>query len=217
MDTPSPIGPRDPRLLEPAAEVDPTSPETLATARILLNYMQTQDIRGVGMAATQFGIAQDVFVANVNAGKKDENGDALPAHWVAFFNIRTVWMSQETDQYSEACYSVCTDGGELHDLRVNVTRPVQIRISGWSLDLMDSQAQPVELIDELVEGFLARIVLHESDHNDNRTILSYVTNPADVHHVPAARLDEHRESADSWPPAPKPLWLPLLDFTRPLQ
>lgn len=179
--------------------------------------MQTQDIRGVGMAATQFGIAQKVFIANVNAGKKYENGDDLPAHWVAFFNIRTVWMSQETDRYSEACYSVWTDNGELHDLRVNVVRPVKIRISGWSLDLMDPQAQLVELIDELVEGFLARVVLHENDHGNNRTILSYVTDPSDVHHVPAARLDEHRESADSWPPAPEHLWLPLLDYTRSLQ
>lgn len=214
MDTvPSPIGPQDPRLMQPALEVDPNSPEALATAKLLQDYMLTQDVHGVGMAATQFGIAQQVLIANVNAGQTDDDGNPLPAHWVAFYNARIVEASQETDKYWEGCYSVGTGQSSL-DIRVNVSSPLWIRVSGWCLDLMDPAATVVKLVNVLYEGFVARILRHEIDHTENRTIMAYIDEPSDVHHVPQSRLDEHRESHPTWPPAPRHLWHRLLRFTR---
>lgn len=214
MDTaPSPIGPQDPRLMEPAVKVDPNSPEAQATARLLHHYMSTQDIRGVGMAATQFGIAEKVVIVNVNAGKTDDDGNPLPAHWMAFFNACIVEASEETDEYWEGCYSVGTDQGSL-DIRVNVRSPRWIRVSGWCLDLMDPFAKPIQLVAELFEGFLARILRHEIDHTNNVTIMAYINKPSDVHHVPQSKLEDHRKWHASWPPAPRRLWRPLLRFTR---
>lgn len=156
MDTaPSPIDPQDLRLMEPAVEVDPNGPEALATAKLLHNYMLTQDIHGVGTRKRSL------------------------------------------------------------DIRVNVASPLWIRVSGWSLDLMDPLAKPVQLVAKLFEGFLARILRHEINHTNNVTIVAYIDEPSDVHHVPQSKLDEHRESHVTWPPAPRHLWHRLLRFTRP--
>jgi peptide deformylase len=104
-----------------------------------------EDAQGVGLAATQLGILQRVFVFAL----EDEPPQAI-------VNPRIVDHSKETETDEEGCLS-------LEGVRVPVERPAKVTIEG-----LDPAGREVHL--EL-EGLGARVVQHETDHLDGVLII----------------------------------------------
>jgi peptide deformylase len=104
------------------------------------------DARGVGLAATQVGVLQRLFV--FQAGEDEEVR--------ALVNPRIVASDGELEVEDEGCLS-------LQGVRVPVERPSHVRI-----EAQDETGDEVRL--EL-DGLGARVVQHELDHLDGVLIL----------------------------------------------
>jgi peptide deformylase len=133
----------DPVLRMTAREVE-TFDEDLAR---LVERMKAlmDDAHGVGLAATQVGVLQRLFVL------RPDEGDAL-----ALVNPRIVEASDGTATDDEGCLS-------LQGVLVPVERNVAITVEG-----VDETGRPLRL--EL-EDLAARVVQHELDHLDGRLII----------------------------------------------
>jgi peptide deformylase len=104
-----------------------------------------EDAHGVGLAATQVGVLQRLFVFKPD----DEDARAL-------VNPRIVASSEETEVDDEGCLS-------LQGVLVPVERNVAV-----TLEAVDEHGEPVRL--EL-EALAARVAQHELDHLDGRLII----------------------------------------------
>jgi peptide deformylase len=103
------------------------------------------DAQGVGLAATQVGVLQRVFVFELEGeGTK------------AVVNPKLVDRSSETETDEEGCLS-------LEGIRVPIERAKKITVEG-----VDPSGEPVSF--EL-EGLAARVVQHETDHLDGVLII----------------------------------------------
>jgi peptide deformylase len=111
-----------------------------------------RDARGVGLAATQVGILQRVFV--FQKGEDDV---------VAVVNPTLVDLSDETEIEDEGCLSI-----------QGVTMPVERHLR-VSLEGKDEEGNDVRF--EL-EGHPARVAQHELDHLDGALILDRTTDEA---------------------------------------
>jgi peptide deformylase len=105
------------------------------------------DARGVGLAATQVGVLQRLFVCQL--GGDDENVTAI-------VNPEITKRSKSTDVADEGCLS-------LQGVLVPVERHREVTIEGQSLE-----GEPLRL--EL-EEMDARVVQHELDHLDGVLML----------------------------------------------
>lgn len=103
------------------------------------------DAQGVGLAATQVGLLQRVFVF-----EHDEDGTQT------LVNPRIVDRSDEAEVESEGCLS-------LEGIRVPVERSLRLTLEG-----LDTSGAEVKLA---LEGMNARVVQHELDHLDGVLIL----------------------------------------------
>jgi peptide deformylase len=113
-----------------------------------------EDARGVGLAATQVGVLQRLFVFRDG---DDDDGDVR-----ALVNPRVVESSDETELSDEGCLS-------LQGVLVPVERSVAITV-----EAVDEHGEPVRVeLDELA----ARVAQHELDHLDGRLIIDR-TDPA---------------------------------------
>jgi peptide deformylase len=110
-----------------------------------------EDAHGVGLAATQVGVLQRLFVFKPD----DEEARAL-------VNPRIVESSEETEVDDEGCLS-------LQGVLVPVARNVAVTV-----EAVDEHGEPVRL--EL-EELAARVAQHELDHLDGRLIIDR-TDPA---------------------------------------
>ncbi len=110
------------------------------------------DARGVGLAATQVGVLQRLFVYQAN----DEDEAR------ALVNPRITERSSETEIADEGCLS-------LQGVLVPVERSVAVTLEG-----QDLSAKPLRL--EL-EEMAARVVQHELDHLDG-VLITERTDPA---------------------------------------
>jgi peptide deformylase len=110
------------------------------------------DARGVGLAATQVGILQRVFV--FSAGEDEVR---------AIVNPQLAEASDERDVDDEGCLS-------MQRVLVPVERSVRVTLVG-----KDEEGEDVRL--EL-EGMPARVVQHEVDHLDGVLILDRTTEDA---------------------------------------
>jgi peptide deformylase len=104
-----------------------------------------QDAQGVGLAATQVGVLQRLFVFSPG-----EEGSFAVA------NPRLLDLSAETEILEEGCLS-------LEGVRVPVPRSTSVTLEG-----LDPAGAPVRF--EL-EGLAARVVQHEVDHLDGVLII----------------------------------------------
>jgi peptide deformylase len=103
------------------------------------------DAQGVGLAATQVGVLQRVFVFELEGeGTK------------AVVNPRLVDASDETETDEEGCLS-------LESIRVPVARSTKITVEG-----VDPSGEDVRFD---LEGLGARVVQHENDHLDGVLII----------------------------------------------
>jgi peptide deformylase len=107
------------------------------------------DASGVGLAATQVGVLQRIFVFS-------PDGDRV----LTLVNPEIVSRSDELDTEDEGCLS-------MQGVTVSVERPVAVRIEG-----LDERGKDVAYD---LEGIAARIAQHELDHLDGTLILDRTT------------------------------------------
>lgn len=96
---------------------------------------------GVGLAANQVDLPLQLFVINT-AGRPGEGEERV------FINP-VISSPKGIDEAEEGCLS-------LPSLNANVARPGSVRVRAF-----DASGRE---IDELIDGFLARVVQHENDH-----------------------------------------------------
>ncbi len=119
--------------------------ETLARLALRMTELM-HDARGVGLAATQVGVLQRLFVFQA-----DEEDEAR-----AVVNPRITARSEETESADEGCLS-------LQGVLVPVERSLTVTLEG-----QDLEGKPLRL--EL-EELPARVVQHELDHLDGTLMI----------------------------------------------
>jgi peptide deformylase len=134
----------DPVLKSKASEVTRFGPELEREAERMIALMR--DAMGVGLAATQLGVMQRLFV--FAAGP-----DATPT---AVANPVIEWLSDEAAMAEEGCLS-------LPGIAVDVERPLYARVRG-----QDTKGDPLRLESA---GLEARVLQHEIDHLDGVLML----------------------------------------------
>jgi peptide deformylase len=109
-----------------------------------------QDALGVGLAATQLGMLNQVLVYRPEPQVEP----------VALVNPEIEWHSEETEEFSEGCLS-------LPGIYVTVVRPSQIRVRA-----QDERGRPLAIE---AAGFEADVIQHEIDHLAGLLILDRTT------------------------------------------
>jgi peptide deformylase len=133
----------DAALRMKAKEVTEFDPYLMQLVERMISLMG--DAQGVGLAATQVGVLQRVFVFELEGeGTK------------AVVNPQLLDRASETETEEEGCLS-------LEGVRVPVERATSVTVEG-----VDPSGEPVRF--EL-EGLGARVVQHESDHLDGVLII----------------------------------------------
>ncbi len=140
----------DPALKQKAADVDPKTDGGLrALVRAMAEAMYEH--QGVGLAAPQIGIQKRVIVFDVD--------DELHA----LCNPEIIERSEETELDEEGCLSV-------PGISVPIERSQRIVCVGLTLE--------GEEVTVDAEGFVARVIQHETDHLDGVLILDRVQGEA---------------------------------------
>jgi peptide deformylase len=136
----------DARLLAVAEPVSNFNSADLKS--LLLDMFDTMAAAGgVGLAAPQIGVGQQVVVFGFDKSERYPDAQAVPQ--TILINPRITPLSDDQELGWEGCLSV-------PGLRGEVPRYRAIRYQGF-----DASGQP---IDRTVEGFHARVVQHECDH-----------------------------------------------------
>ena len=130
----------DPRLRKAAAPVEAIDDGVRALAEDMLATMY--DAPGIGLAATQLGVMQRVFV--MDCAGKDE-----PPQPMVLVNPEILWTSEETVTSEEGCLSI-------PDVYEDVTRPARVRLRWLGLD---GETHEAEFADRW-----AVCAQHELDH-----------------------------------------------------
>jgi peptide deformylase len=137
----------NPALKQHAIDVDPTTDKELV--RLVQAMAQAMyEAPGVGLAATQVGVQKRVVVIDVD--------DQL----LALCNPDISECSEETEVDDEGCLS-------LPGITVPVERPLRCVCTA-----LDIKGKPVKIE---AEGFLARVLQHETDHLNGLLIIDRAT------------------------------------------
>lgn len=139
----------DPILRERA---QPVTANTPALQQLLDDMVETmQAASGIGLAATQVGHRERVFVVDLTPMREEleAEGETLPPMPMFFINPEIIWTSETLCRFEEGCLSI-------PDIREIVERPELVRIC-----YLDRRFQPQELE---ARGMLARVIQHEYDH-----------------------------------------------------
>ena len=104
---------------------------------------------GAGLAAPQIGVALRVFVLFDYLIEGKEDKWTLSDEPRVYINPKITILSGELEECAEGCLS-------LPGMRVKVLRPVKIKV-----EAIDRNGSSFE---EIVEGYNARVRLHENDH-----------------------------------------------------
>jgi peptide deformylase len=137
----------NPALKQHAAAVDPSADrEIVHLVKAMARLMY--DAPGVGLAATQVGVQKRVIVIDVEDGL------------MALCNPRIVETSDSAETDDEGCLS-------LPGIAVPVERPI-----ACVCEALDLKGTPVRIT---AEGFLARVLQHETDHLDGILIIDRAT------------------------------------------
>jgi len=139
----------DPRLHKRAKPVDKVDDRIKGIIKDMAETMY--DAPGVGLAATQVDIHEQIIVIDVS----DEQNDLM-----VFINPELVWASEEKKSWREGCLSV----PEFYD---EVDRPANIRIKA-----IDLHGKPFELE---ADGLLAVCLQHEMDHLRGKVFVEYLS------------------------------------------
>lgn len=111
------------------------------------------DAPGIGLAASQIGVLQRIFVLDV--AKEDQ-----PKAPMVFINPEIVWSSPELSVYQEGCLSI----PEYYD---EVERPASVRVT-----FQNREGAQQEI---LADGLLATCIQHELDHLNGKLFIDYLS------------------------------------------
>jgi peptide deformylase len=138
----------DPRL---RIKAEPVTAVTDAHRRLIADMLETMYAApGIGLAATQVGVAERLIVLDVS-----DEGDQPQA----FFNPE-ILTQEGKEVMQEGCLSV---PGVFEE----VERAERIRLRAW-----DRHGKPVEFD---ADGLLAVCIQHEIDHLDGRLFVDYLS------------------------------------------
>lgn len=145
-----------PVLRKVAEDIAPDYPNL---KELIANMHETMDAaEGVGLAAPQIGLPIRVVVVNL-----DVLSDEFPefkGYRKAFINPHILETSGELEDMEEGCLS-------LPGIHENVKRAGKIHVT-----YLDEDLQPH---DEMVEGYLARVMQHEFDHLDGKMFIDHIS------------------------------------------
>ena len=141
----------DPRLRRVAEPVEAIDDGLRALAADMLATMY--EAPGIGLAATQLGVMQRMFV--MDCAGKDE-----PPQPMVLLNPEIVWRSEETETSEEGCLSI-------PDVYEEVTRAERVRVRWLGLD---GEVHEREFGDRW-----AVCAQHEIDHLDGRLFIDYLS------------------------------------------
>jgi len=110
-----------------------------------------REYHGVGLAAPQVHEGLRLFVASLDAGDDDDEGERQPPEPIAIINPEITVLDSAVIEDWEGCLSI-------PDIRGRVPRAREIRVRA-----LDRQGGRIEL---RAQGFPARVILHETDHLD---------------------------------------------------
>lgn len=135
-----------PVLAQVAEKIDAfDTPELHDLIKDLFDTMHAY--KGVGIAAPQIGVSQQVVIFGFDKNPRYPDAEAVPQ--TILINPHITFLGDEEELGWEGCLSV-------PGLRGEVSRFAKIRYQGF-----DVQGKA---IDRLAEGFHARVVQHECDH-----------------------------------------------------
>jgi peptide deformylase len=141
----------DPRLRKPAAPVETIDDGVRALAGDMLATMY--EAPGIGLAATQLGVMQRIFV--MDCAGKDE-----PEAPIVLVNPEILWRSDTLETSEEGCLSI----PEVYE---NVSRPDRVRLRWTGPD-----GEPHE--EEFGDRW-AICAQHEIDHLDGRLFIDHLS------------------------------------------
>lgn len=114
--------------------------------------------KGVGLAAVQVGVLRRALVMDLQDSDDMERPKGF--YPIKMVNPEIIFKSEEQCSASEGCLSV---PGQF----IDVTRPESVTVK--FLDHLGAEHVMK------CEGWLARVVQHEMDHLDGKTLLNYVS------------------------------------------
>ncbi|MBO6890394.1 MAG: peptide deformylase [Roseibium sp.] len=141
----------DPVLREVCAPIEKVDDDVRALADDMLDTMY--DAPGIGLAASQIGILQRMFVLDV--AKED-----APKEPMVFINPKIVWSSDELNVYQEGCLSI-------PEYFEDVERPAEVTVQ-----FMDREGAEQEI---KADGLLATCIQHELDHLNGKLFIDYLS------------------------------------------
>lgn len=139
----------------PVVAGEKASPELLQLFDDMIETMRATN--GIGLAAPQVGKQLRSFIVLQFKGEKD--GYYQYGEPRVFVNPDLSYFSKETDLHYEGCLSI-------PELSILVERPIALTIE--ALELKNGTFTPIK---ESVEGFFARMLMHEYDHLDGVLII----------------------------------------------
>lgn len=141
----------DPVLREVCAPIQTVDAQITALADDMLETMY--DAPGIGLAASQIGILQRIFVLDV--AKED-----APKEPMVFINPEIIWSSDELSVYQEGCLSI-------PDYYEDVERPAEVAVK-----FLDRAGVQQEI---KADGLLATCIQHELDHLNGKLFIDYLS------------------------------------------
>ncbi len=136
----------DPVLRKVAKPVKEVGPAERFLAQEMIRAMY--EFEGSGLAATQIGIEQQIFVADAGDGP------------FVIINPEIIRKSAKECEIEEGCLS-------LPKIRIMVKRPEEVKVR-----YLNEHGSRIE---KTLTGLMARIFQHESDHLFGRMLVDYAT------------------------------------------
>jgi peptide deformylase len=135
----------DPVLRKKAQPIEAITPEIIQLAQDMIETMIQQN--GVGLAGPQVGKLLRIYVFRDEVLNAKGHYELGPPH-VAINPVLSA-PSKETEEMLEGCLSI-------PGVHVRVSRPKKIHVRYQTLE--------GEIVEKELEGFLARVNMHENDH-----------------------------------------------------
>lgn len=145
-----------PVLRKVAEDITPDYPNLKELVQNMFETMRNAD--GVGLAAPQIGLPIRVVTIDL-----DVLSDELPEYkdfHKAYINAHILEVSGEEVSMEEGCLS-------LPGIHESVKRGNKIHVKYLDEDLVEH--------DEIVEGYLARVMQHEFDHLDGKMFIDHIS------------------------------------------
>lgn len=145
-----------PVLRKVAEDIAPDYPNLKELIQNMFETMSNAD--GVGLAAPQIGLP--IRVVTIDLDVLSEDYPEYKGFHKAFINGHILEVSGEEVSMEEGCLS-------LPGIHEPVKRGNKIRVKYLDEDLVEH--------DEVVEGYLARVIQHEFDHLDGKMFIDHLS------------------------------------------